>query len=115
VGGCTTGLFLTDEITIRLIKPVYFVATKLEAYLGRGNNDPTGSRDIEDLLNLFDGRPELLDEIGQADLDLRQFIADEIGKLIEKDDFAYAVQACAVGDPARESLIFQRLEQAAPV
>jgi predicted nucleotidyltransferase len=104
---------LETEVTIRLIKPVYFVATKLEAYLGRGDNDPLGSRDIEDFLNLFDGRPGLLAEIEQSDPKLRKFIAIEIQKLLEDQNFAYAVQACALGDGGREALIFQRLEKAA--
>lgn len=103
---------LNDKVAIRLIQPVYFVATKLEAYLGRGRNDPLGSRDVEDLLNLFGGRPALLAEIEKAGPKLRQFIATEIRKLLERDDFAYAVQACALGDRDREALIFERLEQA---
>jgi len=104
---------LTDVITIRLIKPVYFVATKLEAYLGRGGNNPLGSRDLEDLLNLFDGRSVLLAEIEQAESVLHQFIVVETKKLLESDDFAYAVQACAMGDSDREALVFERLEQVA--
>ena len=39
---------LTPEITIRLVAPVYFIATKLEAYKGRGGGYAMGSRDIED-------------------------------------------------------------------
>ena len=93
--------------SLKLIRPEYFVATKLEAYLGRGGNDPIGSRDIEDLLNLFDGRPALLAEIEQAEPNLRQFIASEVRNLLKNSDFDYAVQACSLGD------IFERLEQAA--
>ncbi len=104
---------LTEGISIKLVKPVYFVATKLEAYLGRGDNDPLGSRDIEDLLNLFDGRPELLAEIKQAAPELRQYIAVEIEVLLDNSDFEYAVQSCALGDGDRETLIYERLEQAA--
>lgn len=103
---------LNDETSIKLVSPVFFVATKLEAWLGRGNNDPLGSHDIEDLLNLFDGRPELITEIEQAKPTLRQYISKEIGKLLEHRDFDYAVQSCAQGDSEREALIFQRLEQA---
>ncbi len=51
---------LTSQLTIRLVTPPYFMATKLEAYRGRGNNDPLESRDVEDLLNLIDGRSGLL-------------------------------------------------------
>lgn len=104
---------LTNDINIKLVKPVFFVATKLEAYLGRGNNDPLSSRDIEDLLNLFDGRPELLAEIEQADLDLRHYIATEIGNLLADNNFEYSVQSCAQNDRDRETLIFERLEHVA--
>jgi predicted nucleotidyltransferase len=104
---------LTENITIKLVKPVYFVATKLEAYRGRGKNDPLSSRDIEDLLNLFDGRPELLTEIDQTTHELRRYIASEIKTLLENGNFQNAVQSCALGDHDRESLIFERLEHAA--
>ena len=60
-----------DGYIINLVRPIYFVATKLEAYLGRGNNDPLSSHDMEDLLNLFDGREELVDEIEKAPAELR--------------------------------------------
>ena len=104
---------LTSEITIRLVKPVYFVATKLEAYLGRGNNDPLASRDIEDLLNLFDGREELIKEIEQSSPELQKFIAVQLSALLDNSDFDYAVQSCSLGDAGREKLIFERLEQIA--
>ena len=103
---------LTNETSINVVQPVYFVATKLEAWLGRGNNDPLGSHDLEDLLSLFDGRPELLAEIEQAAPELRQYIAIKIGELLESNDFEYAVQSCALGNSEREALIFKRLEQA---
>lgn len=54
---------LSDELDINLINPVYFIATKLEAFKGRGNSDPMSSRDIEDILNLIDGREELQAEV----------------------------------------------------
>ena len=104
---------LNPELSIRLVRPVYFVATKLEAYLGRGDSDPLGSRDIEDLLSLFDGRPELLKEIEQAKEDLREYIADQIRLLLGNSDFEYAVQSCSMGDSDREALIFERLERVA--
>jgi predicted nucleotidyltransferase len=65
---------ITNRVSIRLVQPVYFVATKLEAYLGRGNNDPLGSQDIEDILTLFDGRGSLVAELLQAPDGLREYI-----------------------------------------
>ena len=34
---------LNDSTTINLLAQAYFIATKLEAYLGRGSNDPLSS------------------------------------------------------------------------
>ncbi|MBK1643060.1 hypothetical protein CKO12_14590, partial [Chromatium okenii] len=78
-------------------------------YKGRGESDPLSSNDIEDILNLVDGRPELLDEVRAADSALQAYIAAELSELLGKDDFSYAVQSQA-GDPDREALLFERLE-----
>ena len=101
---------LTDELTIQLISPIFFVATKLEAYKGRGNNDPLQSNDIEDILNVFDGRPELVDEIKQGTEKVQKYISTEFTKLLEQPEFEYAVQSTAQGQADREELIFKRLE-----
>ncbi len=102
---------LNDTLTINLITPVYFVATKLEAYHDRGNDDPMSSRDIEDILNLIDGRPELLNEIKRASPEIRRYIATEMQSLLVNSEFQYAVQSCALGDQEREDLIFERLDE----
>lgn len=66
---------LKDNLLIQLVSPVYFLATKLEAYKGRGNDDALGSRDIEDILNLIDGRAELLREVRSASSDVQSYIS----------------------------------------
>lgn len=98
-----------NDVTIRVVTPPLFIATKIEAYLGRGRGDPLSSHDIEDILNLVDGRPELLEEVRSADSTLRTYIAAQLGELLDNDLFAYAVQNQA-GDPDREALLFERLE-----
>lgn len=101
---------LSDTIQIMLIPPVYFVATKLEAYKGRGNNDPLGSRDAEDIINIFDGRPEIVNEILQSTDDLKEYISLQMEQLTQHDDFHYALQSAAMGDPGRIDVIYERLE-----
>ncbi|WP_062264323.1 hypothetical protein [Endozoicomonas arenosclerae] len=102
---------VTDDLNIRLLTPPYFIATKLDAWLGRGKNDAF-HRDLEDLLNLFDGRESLVEELSDAPGELQAFVAAEISKLLELDDFEYAVQSTARGDQQREEIIFERLETA---
>ncbi|MCM2972585.1 hypothetical protein [Larsenimonas suaedae] len=102
---------LDDTISIRVVSPPLFAATKLEAYKGRGNNNPLESHDLEDILNLVDGRIELVDEIQavQPD-DLRDYIACEFKALHAHDDFGYAVQSQACGDADRAEVIYERWE-----
>ncbi len=102
---------LAPELSINLISPVYFIATKLEAYNGRGKGDPLESRDIEDILNLVDGRPELVNEISTAENDLKIYISQQIEVLIKLSYFDYAIQSHTYGDKAREDEIYERLEK----
>ena len=101
---------LPSGTVIRVVSPAYFLGTKLEAFRGRGNNDPLASRDIEDILHVVDGRPTLCEEIARAPDALRVHIADGIGQLLQHRDFDYAVQASARNSRQREELIFQRLD-----
>ncbi|MBF4212477.1 hypothetical protein EI533_32995, partial [Pseudomonas donghuensis] len=64
---------LPSGLVIQIFKPTYFLATKLEAFSGRGEGDPY-HKDVEDIIILIDGRPELLEEINQADSQLKEFI-----------------------------------------
>tara|TARA_B100000780_G_scaffold2529_1_gene2167 strand:- start:2115 stop:2834 length:720 start_codon:yes stop_codon:yes gene_type:complete len=104
---------LTRDITINLVSPVYFIATKLEAYKGRGKGDALSSRDIEDILQLVDGREELIDEVQSADSEVRAYIAIEFNSLLQDQNFEYAVASQAGSSSEREKVIFERLESLA--
>ncbi len=101
---------ISESIVIRILTPPYFIATKLEAYLGRGNNDPQSSRDMEDILTLIDGREEVIEEIASSDANVREYIAMQISLLLEHPDFDYAVQGATRSNAGREALIFSRLD-----
>lgn len=101
---------INADLKIPLVQSVYFVATKLEAYLGRGNNDPLTSSDLEDIINLFEGREELCNEITAASLELRHYIATQLESLLAHPDFEYVIQSTTQNNIKRERLIFERLE-----
>lgn len=101
---------LNDTLTIKLITPEYFVATKLEAYLGRGKGDALSSHDIEDLLNIFDGRSSIVNDISSASEDLKNYVSEQLKSLMEDDNFEYAVQGTSRNSSDREQLIFERIE-----
>lgn len=101
---------LAEGLIIKLLTPPFFIATKLEAYRGRGGDDPLASHDLEDILNLVDGREELILEIKATDEDVRSYITQQISLLLEHSSFDYAVQGIVRGDKDRADLIFERLE-----
>ncbi|MGO7419677.1 hypothetical protein ACCT09_06495 [Rhizobium ruizarguesonis] len=78
---------LSDHLSILVLTPALFLATKLEAFIGRGHDDLLTSRDAEDILLIVDGRETLLDEVLAAAEDVRQFIAAQFHALLKNGDF----------------------------
>lgn len=101
---------LNENLSIKVVNSIAFIATKLEAYKGRGNQDPLASQDIEDLLNLIDGRESLTTEIRSAPEEVKAYITEEIKTLIAAPDFDYAVQSTTEGSSEREDIIYDRLK-----
>ena len=99
-------------LTLRCITPVYFVATKLEAFHGRGDRDYYASHDLEDAMTVIDGREELVAEVLNAPQDVRDYIRDEFAKLLGTEDFVDAVSGFLPPDEenqARLPLLRERL------
>lgn len=96
---------LTDALDIKRLTPELFIATKLEAYLGRGGGDPLGSRDLEDILLIVDGREEIVAEVHQADEEVRQFIAEQLAALLEHADFDFFLDGNVRGPGGRVDIV----------
>ena len=80
-------LALPSGITIRLISAPAFTATKFVAFADRGNGDFLASHDLEDIINLIDGRPELIDEVAQSPTELRSYLAAQCRTLLDTPAF----------------------------
>ena len=114
------GLAKADKFTlpsgtvIQIFKPAYFLATKLEAFSGRGAGDPY-HKDVEDMIILIDGRPELLEEVRQADFELKQFIINGICELIELGGIEYVIESSGSvqANPGRGRVIHMRMKELA--
>jgi predicted nucleotidyltransferase len=102
---------LADGTTIRLVSACHFIATKLEAYLGRGNNDPLSSHDIEDMINVIDGREKLLNEVAVADVALRTYLSQQLALLMQHPSFDYVVQSACRNSIDREEMLKLRLQK----
>lgn len=96
---------LEGGLAIRRLTPPLFVATKLEAHLGRGKGDYFTSRDMEDILLIVDGRPEIVAEIQECDQDVRNFIAGRFADLLRDPDFAYFLEGNIRGPEGRANIV----------
>lgn len=97
------------DIRIRVVTAPYFCATKLEAFKGRGKGDYLASHDLEDLITVVDGRPELLDELRSAPEDVRSYIADAVGQMMKAREFIDALAGYLLPDSASQARINQLL------
>jgi hypothetical protein len=98
--------------TVRVVTPALFIATKLEAFHGRGGDDVFASHDLEDIIAVIDGRPEIASDVAAASADVRDYIAAEIRVLLDNRDFVEALAGFLFPDSAsqaRRSLIEERL------
>jgi hypothetical protein len=107
---------LERGLRIRVVTAVYFCATKLEAFAGRGKDDYLSSRDLEDLVAVIDGRAELVQDIRSAQEGVRTYLASEINKLLGTQAFVDALPGYLLPDAAsqaRITLLMSRLRQIA--
>ena len=82
---------LPGGVSIRLVTAVCFLATKLEAFEDRGRGDYLESHDLEDVLSVVDGRPEIVAEIADADPRIRGYVAAVFGRLLSDEGFLNAL------------------------
>jgi hypothetical protein len=94
-----------SDLRLRVVTAPYFIGTKLEAFRGRGKGDFFASRDLEDLVAVIDGRPSVVEEVNAAPPDLRAYIADEVGTLLDNRQFIEALPAHLPGDDASQARV----------
>ncbi|WP_439114595.1 hypothetical protein [Hydrogenophaga sp.] len=98
---------LPTGLQLRHLSAPYFVATKLEAFKDRGNNDVYLSHDLEDIVTVVDGRDELLAELAAAPSEVRQFIASRFQAVLNHTDFSNVLPGI-VSQTTRTGLVLQR-------
>lgn len=99
---------------IKILNAVYFIATKLEAFTDRAykNDDYWDCKDLEDIINVINGRPELLVEIMNSPKDVVQFISGYFKKLIEDPKWLEAIKAIARLERSR-NIVLSAIEKIA--
>ena len=96
---------------IRLIRAPYFLATKLEAFVGRGRNDYAASADLEDVIAVIDGRPEIVGEVRLSNSDLQQYLSNKFRELLANRAFAESLPGFLLPDAVSQQRIAVVLER----
>ncbi len=100
----------------RLINAPYFLATKIEAFHGRGRNDYRMSHDLEDIVTVIDGRHEIVAEVTHSELTIRQYLKTKFTTLLEQRDFLEALPGHLLPDRASQQrlpIVIDRFRQMA--
>ena len=93
---------LSSGAYIRSITAPYFLATKMEAFRGRGRGDFYASRDLEDFISLIDGRKSILAEIASAPTGTREYLSAAAGELLSQSRFLDALPGFLLPEEASQ-------------
>jgi len=105
---------LSEDLEIRIVTAPFFIATKIEAFKGRGDGDFLASHDLEDLVSVVDGRETLGGEVRAEREELRTYIQAEIKTLLVTEGFLDALPGYLLPDAAsqsRISIVLRRLRE----
>jgi len=96
---------IKNNITIQMVSSVYFMITKIEAFKGRGNNDFLLSHDIEDLIAVIDGRPELLLDVRNSNENVKIALSQELSNFMQEQQFIDSISGHLPTDTASQARI----------
>lgn len=82
---------LPDSQTISVFSLPYLVASKLEAFLNRGEDDFFSSPDIEDIVALVDGCKDFKEIVSKAPRLVKSYLKEKFAYLVANERFSEAV------------------------
>lgn len=92
---------------IKILQAPYFIATKLEAFKGRGGNDGRLSKDFEDIIHILENRSTIWSELQNSNTSLKKYLADEFKLLLKNKNLPEWID-CHIErgiNPATEAII----------
>ena len=107
---------LEASLNIRMVTAPYFLATKIEAFYGRGKKDFLASHDIEDIITLIDGRKEIIKEIYASSSDLKAYLSDQFQDFLTNELFIESLSGHLLPDKASQArlpILLERIKEIA--
>ncbi len=91
---------LADGMTIKAFSVPYLIASKLEAFRDRGRGDYMASPDIEDIVALLDGCPDVEKRLAEGPATVKSYLAKETDKLLANERFLDGLAETSAPGPA---------------
>jgi hypothetical protein len=85
-------IYHLDDVKIKIMPFVYFLASKFSAFRGRGK-DPRTSRDFEDIVYVLDNRTTFVKDILEAAVDVINFLVEELKLILQEPTLQEAFMA----------------------
>ena len=100
---------------IRIVSAPLYLATKIAAFSGRGGGDYFGSKDMEDIVALLDGRVALGEECRQGEGTVAVFVRSWAKTLMARDDLrdVLAAHVSRSGGADRWRVVLERVRRLA--
>lgn len=76
-----------SESEIKIFSPPYFLASKLEAFIGRGNHDGRTSKDFEDLVFVLQNRLSIWSELADSNDEVFEYLKNTLANLMSNPNF----------------------------
>lgn len=106
------------NLKIRMVTAPYFLATKIEAFYGRGKKDFLASHDMEDIITLIDGREEIIKEINSSPSDLSAYLSAQFQNFLSNELFIESLSGHLLPDKASQArlpILLERIEKIANI
>ena len=105
---------LPSGAVVRILTAPFFIASKVEAFRGRGEDDYWSSHDLEDLITVIDGRPMIADEVrASSSHELKKYLAEQMVLLTSSEKFLEALPGHLAPDAAsqaRKHIVLSRMQ-----
>lgn len=88
---------LDDQTTIRCFSLPYFIASKWEAFKGRGKNSYRTSKDFEDLVYIWENVDDFEEQMEKAPVHLKAYFQQTFNEVMFKEDFREGLYAHLTG------------------
>ena len=85
---------LPDGNEIFAFPPEYYIASKFEAHNDRGGDDLRQSHDFEDIIYILDNCTSILEDIRNADEDVKNYLKAECESLLENEGLSRGDRVC---------------------